>query len=86
MNGVYCEIKNNPELTLEEAQEKVIKNLAKDSLHYVKEGQFGVAGLGYQQESAENSGKTYGGSGYSDKLKERRHKMRYSKEDYLKNY
>ena len=52
MNGVYCEIKNNPKLTLEEAQEKVIKNLAKDSLHYVKEGQFGVAGLGYQQESA----------------------------------
>ena len=46
------EIKNNPKLTLEEAQEKVIKNLAKDSLHYVKEGQFGVAGLGYQQESA----------------------------------
>ena len=52
MNGVYCEIKNNPKLTLEEAQEKVIKNLAKDSLHYVKEGQFGVEGLGYQQESA----------------------------------
>jgi len=52
MNGVYYEIKENPELSLEEAQEKVIKNLAKDSLHYVKEGQFGVAGLGYQQESA----------------------------------
>ena len=52
MNGVYCEIKNQPSLTLEEAQEKVIKNLSKDSLHYVKEGQFGVAGLGYQQESA----------------------------------
>jgi len=52
MSGVYCEIKNDPKLTLEEAQEKVIKNLAKDSLYYVKEGQFGVAGLGYQQESA----------------------------------
>ena len=52
MNGVYCEIKNQPSLTLEEAQEKVIKNLSKDSLHYVKEGQFGVEGLGYQQESA----------------------------------
>ena len=52
MNGVYCEIKNQPSLTLDEAQEKVIKNLAKDSLHYVKEGQFGVEGLGYQQESA----------------------------------
>ena len=27
LNGVYCEIKNDPSLTLEEAQEKVIKNL-----------------------------------------------------------
>ena len=69
MNGVYYEIKENPELSLEEAQEKVIKNLAKDSLHYVKEGQFGV-GIGYtEQKVEENSGETYGGSGYSDKLK-----------------
>jgi len=69
MNGVYYEIKENPELSLEEAQEKVIKNLAKDQLHYVKEGQFGV-GVGYtEQKVEENSGKTYGGSGYSDKLK-----------------
>lgn len=52
MNGVYCEIKNNPKLTLEEAQAKVIKNLAKDQMYYVKEGQFGGAGLGYQEESA----------------------------------
>ena len=28
MNGVYCEIKNQPSLTLDEAQEKVIKNLS----------------------------------------------------------
>ena len=27
MNGVYYEIKENPELSLSEAQEKVIKNL-----------------------------------------------------------
>ena len=70
MNGVYYEIKENPELSLAEAQEKVIKNLAKDQLHYVKEGQFG-AGIGYEESKVEeNSGKTYGGSGYSDKLKE----------------
>ena len=26
-----------------------VKNLAKDPLHYVKEGQFGVKGLGYSE-------------------------------------
>ncbi len=71
MNGVYCEIKENPSLSLEEAQAKVIKNLAKDQMYYVKEGQFGVAGLGYEEQKVEeSSGKTYGGSGYSDKVKE----------------
>ena len=74
LNGVYCEIKANPELTLEEAQAKAISNLAKDSLHYVKEGQFGVEGVGYQEESVglggsmKNKGETYGGSGFSEKL------------------
>tara|TARA_B100000902_G_scaffold397617_1_gene461948 strand:- start:2284 stop:3609 length:1326 start_codon:yes stop_codon:yes gene_type:complete len=53
--GVYCEVKNDPSISLEEAQAKVIKNLAKDALHYVKEGQFGVEGLGYQEQpSADN--------------------------------
>ena len=75
MNGVYCEIKNNPSLTLEEAQEKVIKNLAKDALFYVKEGQFGVQGLGYTEDAPgfgvkKNSGNTYGGSGFSEKLQD----------------
>ena len=84
MNGVYYEIKENPELKLEEAQEKVIKNLAKDQLHYVKEGQFGV-GIGYtEQKVEENSGKTYGGSGYSDKLKETTTEMRPIKEALYK--
>lgn len=84
LNGVYFEIKNNPELSLEEAQAKVIKNLAKDSLHYVKEGQFGVEGLGYQEQKVEeNSGKTYGGSGYSDKLKEGSSEMVPVKESKL---
>ena len=84
MNGVYCEIKNDPKLTLEEAQEKVIKNLAKDELHYVKEGQFGV-GIGYTEpEVQENTGKTYGGSGYSDKLKKSDTKMKPIKEELFK--
>ncbi len=52
MNGVYCEVKNDPNLTLEEAQTKAIANLAKDSLHYVKNGMFGVEGLGYSEKSA----------------------------------
>ena len=68
--GIYAEVKNNPKLTLEEAQAKVIANLAKDPMHYVKNGQFGVDGLGYQHPAVqENDGKTYGGSGFSDKLK-----------------
>ena len=89
MNGVYCEIKADPNLSLEEAQAKVIKNLAKDSLHYVKEGQFGVEGLGYQEQKVEeNTGETYGGSGYSEKLKEGDSAMqpvKESKEDKLKS-
>ena len=83
MNGVYYECKNDPSLSLEEAQVKVIKNLAKDELHYVKEGQFGV-GIGYtEQKVEENSGKTYGGSGYSDKLKSTDAKMKPVKENKL---
>ena len=84
MNGVYYECKNDPSLSLEEAQEKVIKNLAKDQLHYVKEGQFG-AGIGYEESKVEeNSGKTYGGSGYSDKLKEGSTDMKAIKEELYK--
>ena len=88
MNGVYCEIKADPNLSLEEAQAKVIKNLAEDSLYYVKEGQFGVEGLGYSEPKIEeNSGETYGGSGYSEKLKEGDSAMqpvKESKEDRIK--
>ena len=42
LKGVQLETKYNQELTLDEAKELVIKNLAKDPLHYVKEGQFGL--------------------------------------------
>ena len=71
LSGVQLEINYNKELTLDEAMELAVKNLAKDPLHYVKEGQFGVKGLGYQESKQQQSdGETYGGSGFSTKLKD----------------
>ena len=82
LTGIQCEINYNKELTLDEAKELAVKNLAKDPLHYVKEGQFGVKGLGYtEQKVEENSGETYGGSGYSEKVKEGDDAMQIVKED-----
>ena len=84
LTGIQCEINYNKELTLDEAKELAVKNLAKDPLHYVKEGQFGVKGLGYSEamlNTKENSGETYGGSGYSEKLKETDNAMQVVKEN-----
>ena len=84
LTGIQCEINYNKELTLDEAKELAVKNLAKDPLHYVKEGQFGVKGLGYSEamlNTKENTGKTYGGSGYSEKLKETDNAMQVVKEN-----
>ena len=76
LNGIQCEINYNSELTLDEAKEIAVKNLAKDPLHYVKDGQFGVKGVGYSQPAVqENNDKNYGGSGYSKKLKDGSDKM-----------
>ena len=52
LKGYYTEMKDpkNLEKTVEELKEIVAKNLAKDRLHYVKDGQFGVKGLGYVTE------------------------------------
>jgi len=89
INGVYYECKANPELGLREAQELVVKNLSKDPLHYVKEGQFGEA-IGYQTENGgmkKNKGETYGGSGYSEKLEDSNNHyavVKENKEDKLK--
>ncbi len=81
LQGFYTEMKNNPDMTKTEIQEKVIKNLAKDPLHYVKEGQFGVEGLGYTEQKISQSGdKNYGGSGYSEKIKDSSNKMEIVKE------
>jgi len=57
--GFYVESRNakNVDKTVEEIRDIVVKNLAKDQLHYVKSGQFGVEGLGYTEE-APGLGKT----------------------------
>ena len=76
LTGYYTEMKDpkNSEKTVDELLELVSKNLAKDRLHYVKDGQFGVKGLGYTEDAPglgagkEAKGK-YKSSGYGD-LKE----------------
>ena len=86
LNGVYYESKSNPELGLKELQELVVKNLVKDPLHYVKEGQFGV-GIGYEQPKTEVVNGDHAASGYSEKLKEGDSAMqpvKESKEDRIK--
>jgi hypothetical protein len=76
LTGYYTEMKDpkNSEKTMDELLELVSKNLAKDRLYYVKDGQFGVKGLGYTEDAPglgagkEAKGK-YKSSGYGD-LKE----------------
>ena len=53
MTGYYAEMKDpkNSEKTVDELLELVSKNLAKDRLYYVKDGQFGVKGLGYTEDA-----------------------------------
>jgi hypothetical protein len=73
MMGYYAEMKDpkNSEKTMQELKDIVFKNLAKDSIHYTKEGQFGVKDLGYSVdhpglgEPKEAKGK-YKASGYGD--------------------
>ena len=87
LNGVYLEVKYNPSLTIEEAQAMVIKNLAKDPLHYVKEGQFGVKGLGYSEAKTQKAEGKFAASGYSEKLKDGGTEMvpvKESKDDTLR--
>jgi len=71
LSGVQLEINYNKELSLDEAMELAVKNLAKNPLHYVEEGQFGIKGLGYKESRQQQSdGESYGGSGFSTKLKD----------------
>ena len=87
LNGVYLEVKYNSALTIEEAQAMVIKNLAKDPLYYVKEGQFGVKGLGYSEAKTQKAEGKFAASGYSEKLKDGGTEMvpvKESKDDTLR--
>ncbi len=76
MKGYYAEMKDpkNEDKTVEQIRDIVLKNLEKDSTYYVKDGQFGIKGLGYTTEHPglgtpkEPTGK-YKASGYGD-LKE----------------
>lgn len=53
LKGYYTEMKDpkNVEKTEDEIKAIVVKNLEKDPLYYVKDGQFGVKGLGYTEEA-----------------------------------
>lgn len=80
LTGIQCEINYDKELTLDEAKELAVKNLAKDPLHYVKEGQFGVKGLGYTEAKTQKADGKHAASGYSEKLKDGSTKMELVKE------
>ena len=81
LTGIQCEINYNKELSIDEAKEIAVKNLHKNPLYYVEEGQFGVKGLGYTEGKQQQSdGETYGGSGFSEKLKDGGDSMELVKE------
>ena len=73
MMGYYAEMKDpkNADKTMQQLKDIVLKNLAKDPIHYTKDGQFGVKDLGYVTEHPglgtpkEPKGK-YASSGYGN--------------------
>jgi hypothetical protein len=73
LKGYYTELKDpkNADKHVEELREIVAKNLAKDINYYVKDGQFGIKGVGYTTEAPglgepkEPKGK-FASSGYGD--------------------
>jgi len=73
MMGYYAELKDpkNADKTMQQLKDIVLKNLAKDPIHYTKDGQFGVKDLGYVTdhpglgEPKEPKGK-YASSGYGN--------------------
>jgi hypothetical protein len=77
MKGFYAELKDpkNHDKTGDEIKAMVVKNLAKDCLHYTKDGMFGEKGLGFTIEAPglgtpkEPKGK-FKSSGYGDIEKE----------------
>ena len=71
LKGYYVEMKDpkNEAKTEEQIKAIVAKNLTKDSLYYVKDGQFGVKGLGYTEAPTTEAEGKYKSSGYGN-LKE----------------
>ena len=67
--GVYFEAKQDPDASIEELKERVLKNLQKDQLYYKKNAMFGVEGLGLEEMSSNEVSGKHKESGYSDKLK-----------------
>ena len=73
LKGYYAEMKDpkNADKTGDELKAIVVKNLAKDALHYTKDGEFGTKGVGYTTEAPglgtpkEPKGK-HKSSGYGD--------------------
>jgi hypothetical protein len=88
MMGYYAEMKDpkNADKTMQELKDMVFKNLTKDPIHYTKDGQFGVKGLGYTTEAPglgtpkEAKGK-YKASGYGD-LNEGKYRV-YTDDDHM---
>ena len=73
LNGFYTELKapKNADKTKDQLMDIVTKNLSKDPLYYIKNGQFGTEGVGYTEDAPglgkpkEAKGK-YKSSGYGD--------------------
>ena len=91
LTGFYAEMKDpkNLEKTVEEVRAIVIKNLSKDALYYVKDGQFGVKGLGYTEAEQKEAKGKYKASGYGDitegTIKEERESDKFGAEVVVRN-
>jgi hypothetical protein len=92
MMGYYAEMKDpkNANKTMQQLKDIVLKNLAKDPIHYTKEGQFGVKDLGYTTEHPglgtpkEPKGK-YASSGYGNLNEDKHQEIEEDLEDNEKD-
>tara|TARA_R110000822_G_scaffold117074_2_gene249119 strand:- start:12 stop:863 length:852 start_codon:yes stop_codon:yes gene_type:complete len=91
LKGYYAEMKDpkNEAKTEEQIKAIVAKNLTKDSLYYVKDGQFGVKGLGYTEAPTTEAKGKYKSSGYGDitegTIKEERESDKFGAEVVVRN-
>ena len=91
LKGYYTEMKDpkNEAKTEEQIKAIVAKNLTKDSLYYVKDGQFGVKGLGYTEAPTTEAKGKYKSSGYGDitegTIKEERESDKFGAEVVVRN-